>query len=285
MYAAPKPVAHIDVPSRVNVARATQQGVLKLGGRGLDLGSGSEGYQSLLSVMQLGAESPALPACGPGVSGACAVNGTARGGDLRYAGAASADGVLGFGIATWANWANVGNNTIPFVDIDVNRDGEYDYEVFVTKPEDTDVLVAGTVDLNTGETVDIQGVNGGVFGDVDTNVFDTNVIVLPVTLAALGIDPDADAAPLDYRVSMAGFYPSPGPLVDAMPPVRFDPLNPGLRVEGTTSSLLFGAQGGTQLVVHRDAAALGGDGTGSLLVLNLHNASGRRAAVVPVREK
>ena len=113
------------------------------------------------------------------------------------------------------------------------------------------------------------------------------MIVLPVFLEALGIDPDADGASTNYQVGSSGFYPTPADdgIVDAAHPVSYDPLNPGLRVEGTTSSLLFGAQGGTQLVVHRDAAALGGDGTGSLLVLNLHNASGRRAAVVPVREK
>jgi subtilisin family serine protease len=293
VYSAPKPVADINIPNRVRVPR-TGQGVLGLSGRGLDQGSGDARYQSLISALELQATSPRLPNCGNGVTTDCAMNETAKGGDLRYVGVASTaplanlqgapeNSLLAFGLAMWGDWYNVGSNTQPFVDIDVDGDGAFDYEIFVTKPTDTDVLVAATVDFNTGATVDLQPVNGQ-FGDVDTNVFDTNVLVLPVLLSALGIDPTADSARITYAVGVGGFYATSDGLVDALPgTLSFDPLKPGLWVQGGgDAALSYRATPGTALVVNRDAAALELDNADSLLVINHHNARGDRASVVRI---
>jgi hypothetical protein len=222
------------------------------------------------------------------------INGTARGGDLRYVGVASTaplarlrgepeTALLGFGIATWGDWYNLGNNTVPFVDIDTGGDGEPDFEIFVTKPADTDVLVAVTVDLASGEVVAIEGVNG-LFGDVDANVFDTNVVVLPVRLVDLGIDPNGASSRLSYRVGVAGYYALSDGLVDEVPQaLSFDPLRPGLWVQGGgAAALSYESAPGTALVVNRDAAALDRDGADSLLILNHHNAGNDRATVVRV---
>ena len=88
----------------------------------------------------------------------CAINDTARGGDLRYIGAASTapfdrsagapeDALLGIGIATWRNWVNIGVNTVPFVDIDTTADGNPDYEMAVLRDLDTDLLEVWTFAL------------------------------------------------------------------------------------------------------------------------------------------
>ena len=160
---------------------------------------------------------------------------------------------------------------------------EFDYEIFATKPTDTDVLVAATVNLATGATVALEGING-LFGDVDSNVFDTNVVMLPVRLVDLGIDPNADTARLSYSVGVAGYYAASDGLVDFVPePMSFDPLKPGLWVQGGGDpALSYASWPGTALVVHRDAAALELDGSDSLLILNHHNATGDRASVVKV---
>ena len=42
-------------------------------------------------------------------------------------------GVLAFGLVSWGNWANLGSNTQPFVDIDTNNDGRPEFETFATK--------------------------------------------------------------------------------------------------------------------------------------------------------
>jgi hypothetical protein len=293
VYSAPKPVADINTPNQIRVPRSGQ-GVLNLTGRGVAQGNGDARYASLISLLELQARSPQLPNCGGGVTTNCALNETAKGGDLRFVGAASTaplanlqgdpeSAMLAFGIATWGDWYNLGVNTVPFVDIDVDGDGSADFETFATKPVDTDVLVAETVDLNTGATVALEGING-LFGDVDSNVFDTNVVVLPVRLVDLGIDPTADTSRFTYSVGVAGYYTANEGLVDFIPNLlTFDPLKPGLWVQGGgDAALSYQSRPGTALVVNRDAAALALDGADSLLVLNHHNAKGDRASVVKV---
>jgi subtilisin family serine protease len=293
VYSAPKPVADINTPSTIRADR-NEQAVLDLSGRGVNQGSGDQRYQSLISALELQAQSPRLPDCGGGVTTNCAINETAKGGDLRYVGAASTaplarlrgepeTAMLGFGIAMWGDWYNLGSNTVPFVDIDVNGDSAPDFEISVTKPADTDVLVARTVNLASGATVALEGVNR-LFGDVDSNVFDTNVVVLPVRLRDIGIDPGGDTARLSYRVGVAGRYAASDGLVDSVPgSMSFDPLKPGLWVQGDGDpALSFASWPGTALVVHRDPAALAEDGADSLLILNHHNARDDRASVVRV---
>lgn len=236
-----------------------------------------------------------MPACDALLTVDCARNQTARGGDIRYVGATSTaplaveqrrpdTAVLGFGIATWGDWYNVGSNTVPFVDIDTTGDGLPDFETYVTKPAGTDVLLATTVDLNAegAPVVEARPVNGH-FGDVDTNVFDTNVILLPVSLTALGIDPAAESAPISYTTGVTGYYTGPGDtdgVVDSTGPVRFDAARPALWTQGGgDAALSYLSRPGTALVVNREGVVA----PSRLLVLHQHNASGDRAQPVDVR--
>lgn len=300
VYAAPKPVSSI----RANLVPGLpgkDQGLLLMLGRGVNQGQGSEAYRSLVSVAQLQGSSPQLPRCKDANAVDCLINETARGGDLRYVGAMSTapvaraqgkpeDALLAFAVVTWGNWYNIGSNTMPFVDFDTTGDGKADFETYVTKVTDTDVLVAVTVNLNRPqpgggfEVADIQPVNGQ-FGDVDTNVFDSNVILLPVTLTALGIDPTKESAPISYTVGVAGYYTGPGDtdgVIDSIDePMVFDPLRPALWVQGGgQAALSYVAKPGTALVVKRDRGAVGADQARNLLVLHHHNASGSRVQVV-----
>jgi hypothetical protein len=96
------------------------------------------------------------------------------------------------------------------------------------------VLLVNTVNLNAAgfPTVDVQAVNGQL-GNVDTNVFDTNVVVLPVSIPALGINPAA--ASHSYTVGVAGYYTAPGDstaLIDSIgTPLSFDALAPAYSVQ------------------------------------------------------
>ncbi|HEX2288768.1 MAG TPA: peptidase S8, partial [Pseudonocardiaceae bacterium] len=218
--------------------------MLPLSGRGVDQGSGDAAYRSLISVLQLQTESGRLGEC-PGIFvAACTPNGTARGGDIRYVGVTSTaplaaargrpkDALLAFGITTWEDWYNVGSNTIPFVNIDTTGDGLPDFEVRGTKLTGTDVLVASTADLHAppgSPPVQVLPVNGQ-FGDVDSGVFDSNIIMLPVSLAALRIDPLAVTAPISYTTAVASHYASPvsvDEVIDSTVPALFDAVRPGL---------------------------------------------------------
>ncbi|HEY3468166.1 MAG TPA: S8 family serine peptidase [Amycolatopsis sp.] len=298
VYAAPKPVSTISTPPSVKFTPDATQAVLNLTGKGVDQGAGAQRYRSLISVLELQAESPQLPECDADVVTDCTVNNTAKGGDLRYIGAASTaplakaqgepeNAILAFGLSTWGDWANIGSNTSPFVDIDTTGDGQPDFETYVTKATSTDVLLAVTVALKTGfPTVDVQAVNGQL-GDVDTNVFDTNVVTLPVSLAALGIDANADSHRISYTVGVSGFYVAPGTtngLIDYVgTPLSFDALAPGYSVQGGGDAALgYVAKPGTALVVTRDAASATADKALGLLAIEHHNAAGNRANVVKV---
>jgi subtilisin family serine protease len=292
VYAAPKPTSGVTAPKSVQVSGQNGTGVLRLGGRGLSQGSGDQAYDALGSILELGAVSPRLPNCGPHDITGCTINDTAKGADLHYVGAGSnarivkrqghpQDAVMYFGIAAWTNWANIGVNTIPFVDFDVNHDGEPDFETYVFRPVGTDLLIAETDDLHTGDVVDQEPANT-VFGDVDTNTFDSSVIVLPVFLETLGINPRASSARITYQVGTFSFYSAPadGGIVDAAHPVSYDPLNPGVWTE---TGPLFFSQPGKGTVVHRSKAALAKDHSqGDLLVLNFPNQSGGKAKIAKV---
>jgi hypothetical protein len=272
--------------------------VLALSGQGLDQGSGDAAYRSLISVLQLQAVSGRLPACNLVLTVDCTPNETAKGGDIRYVGATSTaplaraqgkpdQAELAFGISTWGKWYNVGDNTIPFVDIDTTGDGKPDFEVLVTKPKGTDVLVAETIDLRAPgmPTVGVLPVNGQ-FGDVDTGVFDTNVVLIPVSLASLGIDPAAASAPISYTAGVGGFYTGPSDtdsVIDTTGKITFDATRPAIWAQGGGSpALSYLAQPGTALVVHRDSdtARARGEDASRLLVFHPLNGSGDRVQVV-----
>ncbi|GAB3564221.1 S8 family serine peptidase [Amycolatopsis endophytica] len=297
VYSAPKPVSNIDTPRSLDFRSDTAR--FTLSGRGVDQGTASQRYESLISVLELQGQSPELPECRGKLTDGCTINDTAKGGDLRYVGAASniaqarqeghADqALLAFGISTWGNWANLGSNTIPFVDIDTTGDGAADFESYVTKPSGTDAWLVNTVDLNTEgfPTVDVQALNGQL-GDVDTNVFDTDVALLPVSISALGIDPAAASHRISYTVGVAGYYTAPSSedgLVDSIStPMSFDPLAPGYSVSGANgAALMYSAKPGTSLEVTRNAGSAQADTVLGLLALEHHNAGGDRVSVIRV---
>ncbi|WP_154697261.1 S8 family peptidase [Lentzea guizhouensis] len=203
VYAAPKPVSRLSVSSGQVVGR----------------GTGGD-FAARMTVLQLGAESPRLPACGGDVQDGCAVNRTARGGDLRYVGATATSELLAFGVATWDTWQNLGNVVRPRVRFTV---GGKEFVTEAVKPEDAagnvtaDVWLARTTAVATDEVVDEQPLNGFP-GSVDTNVFDSDVVVLPVSRAVL------PAGPVTYTVGVESRYTAPADpdeLVDVAPAAVF----------------------------------------------------------------
>ncbi len=299
VYAAPRPVADLAAAPSLRLLGEHRPAALTLSGRGVDQGSGDAAYRSLISVLQLQTESGQLADCTGVFVAGCTPNGTARAGDIRYVGVASTaplavargkpgDALLAFGITTWADWYNVGSNTIPFVDIDTTADGLPDFEIRAVKLAGTDVLVAATMDLHAppeSPPVQVLPVNGQ-YGDVDCAVFDSNVIVLPVSLAALGIDPLAVTAPISYTTSVASFYPGPvhlGKVIDSTGPASFDAVRPGLWTQGVGDpAVSYLARPGTALLVTRDATAAVAQRATRLLVLHPGNPAGRRVQLVAV---
>ncbi|MGH8862286.1 MAG: S8 family serine peptidase [Jatrophihabitantaceae bacterium] len=259
---------------------------ISLGGRTFDQGPRNSTHWTSLSVpMGLDATSARLPACSGSRHRNCTINKTVTGGDIHYVGSDSfpggtpsrpslPDGYFYVGIATYGDNATIGNSTVPFVDIDVNHDGYPDFEAFVQSLPGTDVLLSNVVDLNTGEFVDEELVNW-VDGSVDTNVFDSNTVIVPIRLGALGVRRTTKSFPVTYFVGEFSPYATDFTgTVDSVGPIRVDAARPKVGLGVTPGALpLYQGRGPITAKVARPTSAL---------VFFLHNGDNRRTTVVRV---
>jgi hypothetical protein len=268
VYGAAKPASETTTSAR--------HGAIVTSGTGVSQGDGSTAYHSLFSVLQLGATSGTLPACTGAVTIGCTYNQSSKAGDLKYVGAGSSSDSLWFGLATQADWATIGNSITPYVDYDTNADGQPDYETYVTNyPGDgsTDLLAAVTVDLGSGQAVDVEPVNFN-WGDVDTNVFDSNVLLLPVKKNLVGGN-GSTSFPITYQVGT--FDAFNGSDLDDSPLVSYDAGTPQVATDGP----LFADTGNVAVdyTLNGAAAATGAQA----LVLHLHGLPGQRAEVLDLK--
>lgn len=269
VQAAPKPTASMSAQVD-KLKKGKNTTTIKLKGQDLQLGSGSGQVTSLLGAFELGASSKRDTKRLDSIPAANAM-------DLQYVGASStapatgvSDGLLNIGVSTWANWASLAAATELDVEIDTNSDGKADFVSFTTQIDDIDLNLVATFDLATGAQVDLQPVNG-VLGDVDTNSFDTNVAVLPISLAALGLD--ESSADIAYRVQSYSWYhtDADGALV---PVDETDWINFNV----TTPQLDFGASGTLFTDVKNTRIPVTVNDTkkeSKALLLHLHNATGK----------
>ncbi len=290
LHAAPRLVSEMSADP-VTVAPGESTASLVLTGRGVDSG----GWTSLVAPFDLVATSPRLdPAATAGSSPSAIASG-----DLRYVGATSTapqivaagldpavvgHGTIGIGIAVDGEWTTLGTTVIPVIDTDVDGDGVPDFETIVWKySADTDFTTVETYELvpsggglALGPLRDLSPVNG-LFADVDTSVFDSNVLVAPLNLDALGIS--AGDTPTFQVATVSGYAADPSGLLDAAPPFTFDPYAPASWFDGGDADTLWYLDApGAELTVHRAEGA----GDGRLLLLHTRNAVGTRAEVVEV---
>jgi hypothetical protein len=280
VYAAAKPTSATSARSVATSADAT---ALRLSGTGFAQGSGDEAFTALVSVAQLGATSPKLAVCSGTQTSGCLPVRSDGAGDLRYVGAGStptspgstdySNGWLYFAVNTWGQSATVGHSVIPYVVFDTTGDGVPDYEVDYVYYRDTDEPLAALYDLSTGQNIDLEPINMA-WGDLDTNVFDTDTYLIPVWPAAIGVTPGTTSFPISYQVGTYDPYYT-GADIDDSPAVTYDVVDPAVAV----SDPLYVDQGGTTIPY-----TLGSDATRSTraLVLHLHGAPGHRAGVVGV---
>lgn len=273
VQAAPRLVSELTADPLAFADAAAGTAPLTLSGRGVDSG----GWTSLVAPLNLGATSPQLE----DVPGFVTSESAVASGDLRWAGWAStapqhaaaggdpAEGYLGVGIAVDGDWATLGQAVLPVVDWDLDADGTPDAQTVVQKlNEATDVTVAVTGDYDTGETLDVQAVNG-YFGDVDTTVFDNSVLVAPVGIAALGLEPGATPSVTVWTYS--DYAADPGGQVDATEPFTVDPFDPPYWFDaGVTDALWYVGADDTEITTHRSTTSA--VTTDRLLVLHSHNA-------------
>ena len=278
VYAAAKPTSQTRT-TLTKPRHGTQAATaLQISGAGVDQGTGATRFASVASVLTLGASSGQEKPCASNQTSGCLYLPSDAAADLRYVGAGStpdangsyADGWLYFGVNTWGQAATFGHTVSPFVQLDTTGDGVPDFEVDSEFVSGTDVPVATLYDLNRGVAVDQEPINT-VFGDVDTNEFDTDTVLLPVWPAAIGVKPGDTSFPITYQVGTSDGYLSGA--VDTSPAITYDVADPTIAV---SAPLYYDRAGSTiPFALGSDAAA-----DTQALVLHLQGDPGRRAEVV-----
>jgi len=219
--------------------------------------------------------------------------------DLAYVGAASSaasggfgpDSTVWFGISTWAEW--VSPSEVAFeIEVDRNGDGTADAKVTTMSTGDVEDPDAPG---ETGDPTDVyvsftapgplfkEGVYRYLNADPaarGTNLFASNVLVIPAPAGANGLGLSAGAGRFRYRVlSRATWYGD----VDETGWLTFDAEKPGFSVLAAGGTPLHDDLGGTALPARFEPAAAQETGALGVLLLHHHNPLASRAEALTGR--
>jgi hypothetical protein len=219
--------------------------------------------------------------------------------DLKYVGVHSdvlADGAgapngnveaatISFGVASHGNWSSP-NETEFDVYIDTNKDGEDDYVLFNWNlglasggTDATDVIISVLINLNSGQLLLADYVNVAP-SVLNTAIFNSNVMVLPVAASDLGLDNENSS--FNYRVFT--FSRDADGTVDDSGTLSYDAGDPGLDLSGGIEGVPFYADlDGEVIPVEFNRAAFVAGSSQGVLLLHHHNTTERRTEVVRVK--
>lgn len=168
--------------------------------------------------------------------------------DLKYIGIASdaktggtfADATIAFGIAAQGDWSSP--NEVEFdIYIDTNRDGTDDYVLFNWNlasaqgaVDANDVFITYLVNLNDDDAdPSVQFLNGLPSSVINTVPFNTNVMMLPVAAADLGLT----ATNASFNYTVVSFSRDADGVVDVSPTLSYNAARPGLDVTADAAVL------------------------------------------------
>ena len=261
------------------------------------------GYRSLLGAFEYGASVDRVAPTSLSVNSNVKANLQYVGASsdapaLKAAGGNADDGTLRFGISTWANWDVVSYENTFTVEIDTDGNNRADYKLVTDRAKGLDYPLVRLYGYKNGSLVELAYYPlNGAWGDVDTNMMDTNTLVMGAPLKDLGLT-SANNSDIQYRVSATTQYEWGN--VSETGWIKYRPFSPKLWFSGDSSAVpgLFPDAPGSSLTAHRSSdalPALGESGTpAKALLLHLHNgtgdlsgtngATGDRAEVLNVKE-
>jgi hypothetical protein len=276
------------------VATPNVQVTIPLTGTGVNTGNNRPlDVVSLVSAFELQHISPNEP-------GSNALNNKA---DLAYVGVASdvastdlfTETTIFFGIATHDDWSTP--NELEFnVFIDTNRDGTDDFVLFnsnlgvMTNNDQNDILLTFLQDLETDDVYIGKYLNATDPTDLDTAVFNNNVIILPVDAADLGLT--SANSTFNYRVrtlsldddgNEEGFSGAIEGQVDQTGWATYNAAQPGLDTTGGQAGApVYQDLPGQSIPVKLNPLAFVRGGSRGLLLLHHHNRAGDRVEAFTV---
>ena len=280
----PRPTTDLEA-SDVTFGPGADTGEIAFSGRDVE----AAGWYGLATPLVHAADSPRLEALPAEVETS---RSTVAAGDIRHAGWTSTapalaaddddetgpmDGYLGVGIATDADWAVLGQALTVWVHVDTDRDGETDVVALASKLTDTDYSVVETYDWESGDLLAGPELLYPFAGEVEVGAFDNSTVVVPVPLAALGVE---EGTQVDVSVETRSEYAYPADgVVDEVGPFTVDPWAPPLWFDSNIGAdLVSQTFDGATVTAHRGPGAQ----DAKVLVLHHLNGTGDRAQVVTV---
>ena len=283
IYASARPASRMSAQSPKlalsNPGVLSASTAITLTGTGLSTGSNTPiDEQALVSAFELQYTSPQIAASNLVTSSA----------DLRNVGVTStftptgnvANSDIYFGIATHGNWSSP--SEVEFdIYIDTDLDGVDDYVLFNTAARDgadlTDVFISQLVNLATDDLTDEGYINAIPASTLDTVLFNTNVMVLPVPASSLGLTTGSSR----FRYQVVGFWPEQSIQIDTSPYISYDAAKPGVAFSGGISGTpaFFDVPNSAIAVSYNRNNQLANASQGVLL-LHHHNLAGAHAEVV-----
>jgi subtilisin family serine protease len=291
VYASARPASNMSI-TQTKLA-TTPTSAITLAGSGVNTGTSyPHDVVSLVSALELQYTSPNEAA-------SSALNDKA---DLAYVGVASdvastsqltKTNMIYFGVATQDDWSTP--NEVEFdIYIDTNRDGEDDFVLFNSNygqqagQDQNDILLTFLYNLNNNDFFIADYVNGASPSDHDTAIFNSNVMLLPVSAGDLGLT--AASAKFNYRVetfsldatsSEPSFGGAISGMVDKSTTLTYDAAKPGLdTTNGQAGAPTYEDLTGQSIPLKYNVAAYLAGRSKGLLLLHHHNQRGKRAQVL-----
>jgi subtilisin family serine protease len=310
VYAAPRPASTMTQAATLPMPGGTDTASLAL--TGADLGSGGTNglgdadpdndIFSIAAGFELTATSGTSPQCSATVTIACWRISEEKAADLKYLGVTSDYPVYEnpvqsqayFAVSARAPVSTPASKIQYQIDIDVDGDNEPDLFLWNDRlysgADPTDVMVTTLYDPSVG-VVDVELLNSR-FGDLDTALYDTDSMILPLYLDVMtdyGITPanptitygvETYSAYSAQPIDLVGVNPATGDLTG----MKANLYAPALSVaDGAGNTPLMEDVTGDSLTVTRNAASFAADGGQGLLMLHLHNKVGSKAQVVDIK--
>jgi subtilisin family serine protease len=269
IYAAPRPASAMKA--------SMVPGAIKLTGTGLNGATPPADTRSLVSAFELQSISP--KAATPSES--------LRYSDLQYVGISSSypqqkavgTTTIFFGIATYAKWASP-NEPYFEVDIDTNKDGTPDYYLYnsnIDTGDPNDVFLSRLVKVSDNTTLDEYPLNFLDSSQADTQPFNTNVIVLAVDAADLGLTDNASSFSYQVFTDSDVDWPS---VQDSTAMLTYDVKKPGIAFGSTPIAGPMYADLPGSLPFTLDRGAYLANRSHGILLLHHHNLDGARVDVL-----
>ena len=286
VFAAPRPASNMSTTHNY-VLFTAPTGSTNVGLTGQHVNTGATfpvDEISLVSAFELQGTSPATV---PGAS-------AARNADLKVVGVTSdfkatnsvtATTKIFFAIATHGAW-NTPSDVTFNIFIDRDRNGTDDFQVINTALSDAngnlfDVFVSARRPAPFTGALTLDSFLNNINANLDTVVYNTNMMIIPVNAAALGLT--TANAKFNYRITTQsrGF----GGTIDTLTTRTYDAANPGFDVTGGLTGLpLYADLNGGSIPVNYNKANYQANGSQGLLLFHHHNAFGVHDQVLSAQD-